>query len=79
MKNNKYLCNITVETNNNIGSSLFYKCSKLAKYKVNFKEGTSGKLITQYLCGIHYKALEKNVAKLKNICDYDSELKVEIL
>ena len=51
----------------------YNSCLNKAKYRVSYNEPLRGRPITETLCGVHFRALEKQAKKI------DIELNVESL
>lgn len=74
-------CQVTVSFKNSFGNHGFYdKCDKPAKFKVSYNQVPGGQRVTQFMCGIHKVATQKNAARINKLVGSDiSKLEIEAL
>ena len=69
-------CNTLIKVSSPYGID-YVKCGKKVKYEVTYKEGTRGKIVTEFICGIHLQSLIKWSDRVKKKLNWDSELEVK--
>ncbi len=78
---NEIKCKQIIERNNKISSSgfLYSLCNRTAKYRVRLNNPINGNLIEINLCGIHFKAAQKNCTSINKKTGFNSNFEFEIL
>lgn len=69
-------CNRTIESRNPIaaGGFSYNPCGRKLKYRISYKSGTTGRLVNEEVCGVHFKSAEKLYKKLLRL-GYDNNFK----
>ena len=71
-------CKETIQYDSN-GVYLYHTCNKKAKYHIDYISPINGKQKTSYLCGLHFRAAQKNAASILKKTGFDCDFKFNIL
>lgn len=66
------LCNVIVDNTEDY-HNVSIPCNQKVKYKVKYRKATTGKFVEKYVCGLHFRQLEKMSTSLKKTTGYNNE------
>ena len=68
------LCKSVIEYENKLGGMSYHACNCPVKYLVTYISPTRGEPIDAFVCGRHFIAIKKNVARILKRTKFDCQL-----